>query len=139
LRTPVDAAALAPAERPPIIATTPRAAATRAKRLEATGAEVWRLPADRAGRVSLPHLLKRLAAAGIASVLVEGGPRVHAALIAAKLADELRLYQAPIVLGDGPAWVASFGLAKLARAPRWRPVGEPIALGDDRLLRLRPA
>jgi diaminohydroxyphosphoribosylaminopyrimidine deaminase/5-amino-6-(5-phosphoribosylamino)uracil reductase len=139
LRTPVTAQALAKAERAPIVATTARAAAARAKRLAATGAEVWRLPADRAGRVSLPHLLKKLAAAGVCSLLVEGGPRVHAALVAAKLVDELRLYQAPIVLGDGPAWLGPFGLDRLARAPRWRPVGDPVALGDDRLLRFRPA
>lgn len=138
LRTPVTAAALAGATPPPIIATTARAAATRARRLEATGAEVWRLPADRAGRVSLPHLLRRLAEAGVCSLLVEGGPRIHAGFLAAGLADELRLYQAPIVLGDGPSWTDAIGLTRLARAPRWRSVTPPVALGDDWLHVLRP-
>ena len=139
LRTPEAAAVLARAKAPPIVATTARAAATRVRRLEAAGAEVWTLPADRAGRVSLRHLLRRLATAGVCSLLVEGGPRVHAGLIAAGLADELRLYQAPIVLGDGPSWTDSIGLTRLARAPRWRAVGDPVVLGGDRLLRFRPA
>lgn len=141
-RTPVTAQALArtaDATRAPIVAVTGVAPAARVKRLAAAGAEVWTLPTDRAGKVSLPHLLKRLAQAGVCSLLVEGGPRVHAALVAARLADELRLYQAPIVLGDGPAWVSTFGLAKLARAPRWHAIGHPLVLGDDRLLRFRPA
>lgn len=142
LRTPVTAKVLAPAGSStgaPIVATTARAARTRMRRLEATGAEVWRLPTDRAGRVSLPHLLRRLAAAGVCSLLVEGGPRVHAALLAAGLADELWLYQAPVVLGAGPSWTDAIGVARLARAPRWHALGPPTALGDDWLTRLRPA
>ncbi|HVV83860.1 MAG TPA: dihydrofolate reductase family protein, partial [Kofleriaceae bacterium] len=81
----------------------------------------------------------RLADAGVTSVLVEGGPRVHAALIAAGLADELRLYQAPIVLGDGPAWTGAGALAvaRLAKAPRWEAAGAPVRLGNDWLLRYR--
>ena len=138
LRIPPAAQVLAPAATPPIVATTARAPAARVRRIEATGAAVWRLPATRDGRVSLPHLLRRLAEAGVCSLLVEGGPRLHAALIAARLADELRLYQAPIVLGAGPTWTDAIGLTRLARAPRWRAIAPPVALGDDWLLRLRP-
>ncbi len=141
LRTPATAKVLTAggtALGPPIIATTERAAAARVRRLEATGAEVWRLRADRAGRVSLPHLLRRLAAAGVCSLLVEGGPRVHAGLIAAGLADELRLYQAPVVLGAGPTWTDTIGLSRLTRAPRWHALGPPTPLGADWLTCLRP-
>ena len=134
LRTPATAAVL-----PANVAPTTRAPAARRRRLEAAGAEVWTVRADRQGAVDLRAVLRRLARRGLTSVLVEGGPRVHASLIAAGLVDEVRLYQAPIVLGAGPTWVGDLGVTRLARAPRWARFGDPVALGPDLLVRLRPA
>ncbi|MCB9564080.1 MAG: bifunctional diaminohydroxyphosphoribosylaminopyrimidine deaminase/5-amino-6-(5-phosphoribosylamino)uracil reductase RibD [Kofleriaceae bacterium] len=76
LRTPVGAALLAGAGQGArvIIATTAAAPASRQRRLEAAGAEVWRLR-DRGGRVDLRALVRRLGAAGVLSVLVEAAPR----------------------------------------------------------------
>lgn len=140
LRTPVDAALLPDrGGGRAIIATTARAAATRRRRLEAAGAEIWTVRADRRGRVDPRAVVTRLATLGVTSLLVEGGPHVHASFIAAGLADEVRLYVSPLLLGAGPAWLGDLGVARLARAPRWHHHGPPVSLGGDLLLRLRPA
>ncbi|MCE9571617.1 MAG: bifunctional diaminohydroxyphosphoribosylaminopyrimidine deaminase/5-amino-6-(5-phosphoribosylamino)uracil reductase RibD [Deltaproteobacteria bacterium] len=121
-----------------IIATTARAPAIRERRLVAAGAEVWRLPAQ-GGRVSLDALAARLGAAKILDALVEGGGELHAGFLAAGLADELRVYVAPMVIGGGArAWVGGGGAQTLADASRFAWVGAPRRLGDDWLLIARP-
>jgi diaminohydroxyphosphoribosylaminopyrimidine deaminase/5-amino-6-(5-phosphoribosylamino)uracil reductase len=137
LRTP-PAARLLPGRRGPrtIVATTGAASAARERALVRAGAEVWRLPATRAGRVGLPALARRLGAEGVTSVLVEGGGEVHAALLAAGLADELVVYVAPrVVGGPAPSWVGGHGVARLARAYGFRWEGEPVLVGGDVRLR----
>jgi diaminohydroxyphosphoribosylaminopyrimidine deaminase/5-amino-6-(5-phosphoribosylamino)uracil reductase len=135
LRTPAKAKLLAKGARV-IIATTERAPAKKALR----GAEIWRFPATRDGRVPLPALAKRLGGEGVMSVLAEGGGELHAALLEAELADQLVVYVAPtIVGGPAPSWVGGAGVAALARAPRFQLVGEPVRLGDDfRVIARRP-
>ncbi len=141
LRTP-PASRLLPAntksDARTIIATTAEAPEAREKKLVAAGAEVWRMPG--AGkRVSVAKLAKRLAAAGITSVLVEGGAEVHASMIRAGLADEIRLYVAPMVFGGtrAPGWIGGAGIARVAQARRLRFVGEPRRIGEDLVLTAR--
>ncbi len=55
---------------------------------------------DDAGRVDLPALMRLLAARGVNEVHVEAGARLNAALLDARLIDEIVLYLAPSVLGD---------------------------------------
>ncbi len=90
-------------------------------------------------RVSVAKLAKRLAAAGITSVLVEGGAEVHASMIRAGLADEIRLYVAPIVFGGtrAPGWIGGVGIARVAQAKRLRFIGEPRRIGEDLVLTAR--
>lgn len=127
LRTPLDARVL-----PAIIATTKDAPAARQRRLEQAGAEVWRLPGK--GRVDLRALCKKLADGGITSLLVEGGPRVHAGFLAADLVDEVHLYVAPMVIGgDGPSWVGAPGVARLKDAHRLQ-FAEMRRVGQDMLV-----
>ena len=52
--------------------------------------------------------------------------------------DELLLYQAPMLIGEGRPLAALPLLADLQDARRWRMV-EAISLGQDMRLRLRPA
>lgn len=103
----------------------------RRARLEARGARVWVLP-GRGDRVPLRALLRRLAAEGSHDVLVEGGGELAAALIGARLADELRLFTAPLVLGEGVEWTRGLGF-EVASAVR---VAHPRvrSLGDDWLV-----
>jgi diaminohydroxyphosphoribosylaminopyrimidine deaminase/5-amino-6-(5-phosphoribosylamino)uracil reductase len=121
-----------------ILATTAAAPAARERRLVAAGAEVWRIP-GRGRRVDLRRLATRLAAAGLTSVLVEGGGEVHAAMLAADLADTLCLYVAPMVVGGpAPSWVGGRGQRALALAHRFVFDGPAIPVGDDlRLTALR--
>lgn len=56
---------------------------------------------DDAGRVDLEKSLRRLAESAINEVWVEAGPTLAGALLAAGLADELILYVAPHLMGDG--------------------------------------
>ena len=62
---------------------------------------------------------------------VEGGADTAAAFLAADLVDELHLYTAPILIGDGRRSLGGLGLTNLAAAHgRWR-LGEHRQLGSD--------
>nr|WP_205700996.1 bifunctional diaminohydroxyphosphoribosylaminopyrimidine deaminase/5-amino-6-(5-phosphoribosylamino)uracil reductase RibD [Jeongeupia sp. USM3] len=124
LRTPADAALLQ--TKGVLIAAAvdgPQRAA-----LEAAGAEVLLLPGGD-GRVDLAALLAQLGSRGISELTVEAGGVLAGSLLQAGLADELLLYQAPVLVGRGRAML-DFSLASLAEryAPR---VIERRSVGDD--------
>ena len=113
LRTPPTARLFQTLDAGPIIVVTGQdATRTRpreADALQAAGARI--LPAD-----GLVDALGRLAASGIQSLLVEGGPTLHRAFHEAGMIDEVRVFVAPTLLGpeglpmlDAPA----FSLAAL--------------------------
>jgi len=70
------------------------------------------------------------------TVLVEGGPAVIGAFLAAGLVDEVHAYLAPTILGAGAAAVDDPTVATLAQAHRFTPV-EVRRLGADVRLTLR--
>ena len=77
--------------------------------------------------------LESLAAAGLTSILVEGGATLAAALIREDLVDELVLLTAPSLIGaDGIPALAPLGLDHLSDAPRFRPL-QSGAVGPDML------
>ncbi len=132
LRMPVAARLLAPPGRV-IVATGVAPADPRAQALAATGAELLTL-AGEDGRVDLGRLLDTLAETGVNELHVEAGATLNGALLGAGLVDELLVYQAPRVLGSGPA-LASFGpLAAVDEAPAWTWI-ECTPVGTD--LRMR--
>ncbi len=95
-----------------------RAAAAKARQIEALGASVLRLP-DRAGRIALSQLLRALGRQGIMSVLIEGGATVAAAAIAARVVDRVLIFYAPTFIGaDGRPMLGPLGVRRLAAAPR---------------------
>ncbi len=68
---------------------------------------------------------------GVLYLYVEGGAETAAAFLAADLVDELHLYTAPILIGDGRRSLGALGLARLADAHgRWR-THEHRQLGSD--------
>lgn len=75
---------------------------------------------------------------GLNEVHVEAGQRLNGSLIRAGLVDELLVYVAPMLIGDGPGLAAIGPLASLADAPRWRFV-DIASVGMDIRLRARPA
>jgi diaminohydroxyphosphoribosylaminopyrimidine deaminase/5-amino-6-(5-phosphoribosylamino)uracil reductase len=63
------------------------------------GCTVFRVANSAEGRVDVTSALRLLASQGIVSVLVEGGAELAGSLLAARLADELHAFIAPILLG----------------------------------------
>ncbi|WP_051265399.1 bifunctional diaminohydroxyphosphoribosylaminopyrimidine deaminase/5-amino-6-(5-phosphoribosylamino)uracil reductase RibD [Nakamurella lactea] len=84
-----------------------------AETLIATVAEFGAGPA---GGVDLPALLSALYGRGRRHVLLEGGPRLAAAMFDANLVDEVLIYQAPMLLGAGSQVVAGGTVGTLADA-----------------------
>jgi diaminohydroxyphosphoribosylaminopyrimidine deaminase/5-amino-6-(5-phosphoribosylamino)uracil reductase len=104
----------------------------RERALRRAGAEVLLLPADRAGRIVIPSLLRALAERGVQSLLVEGGSRVHGAFISACLVDSVAFFIAPRLVGAGRPIVEGRGLDW--RTPlRLGPL-EVRAIGEDVLV-----
>src|SRR5690606_40049810 len=60
-------------------------------------------------RCDLVEVLERLAALGVNDVWVEAGPELNGALLDRGLIDELVLYLAPQLLGDGARGLFEFG------------------------------
>jgi diaminohydroxyphosphoribosylaminopyrimidine deaminase/5-amino-6-(5-phosphoribosylamino)uracil reductase len=102
LRIPLDCELLATAKKAPVLVltssqtvqTNPEAA----KHIREKGAELLVFP-DIPGQSNLPLLVDELSKRGIAQLLVEGGPQVIASFLKEGLADELRVYIAPKILG----------------------------------------
>ena len=123
---------------PTLVACTLRAPAARLKALQRAGAEIVRCRSDRAGRVDLRDLLRRLAGRGLTSLLVEGGARIHGSFLALGIWDELYLFVAPKLAGEGAlSWAGFEGPRSMADAPGARIV-DSRQLGDDLLVTARP-
>lgn len=134
LRTPPGARLWAVAERRVCIyaaADEPQ----RQRALSDLGADVRLLP-DPHGQVDLAAMLRELARCEVNEVHVEAGHRLNGALLRAQLVDELLLYQAPLLLGEGPGVAAIGALGSLAQAARfeWHEVQR---VGADLRLRAR--
>jgi diaminohydroxyphosphoribosylaminopyrimidine deaminase/5-amino-6-(5-phosphoribosylamino)uracil reductase len=67
--------------------------------LRALGADVARV-VQKAGQLDLTAVLKLLATRGVTRLMVEGGPTVAAALLAADLIDEAVLFHSGLMIGD---------------------------------------
>jgi diaminohydroxyphosphoribosylaminopyrimidine deaminase/5-amino-6-(5-phosphoribosylamino)uracil reductase len=76
------------------------------------------------------HVLKVLREREIRAVLVEGGATVASAFLASGLVDRVVAYVAPVLIGDGPTAVASFGAGTISESLRLRDVAVTV-LGDD--------
>jgi len=63
------------------------------------GCAVVRVPNSAEGRVDVTAALRLLASQGLVSIMVEGGAELAGSLLAARLADELHAFIAPILLG----------------------------------------
>jgi diaminohydroxyphosphoribosylaminopyrimidine deaminase/5-amino-6-(5-phosphoribosylamino)uracil reductase len=74
----------------------------------------------------LDEELRALAAEGVQSLLLEGGPTIAASFLAGGLVDKVLLFLAPVIAGDGPRGFdgASFTLERM----------QASRLGDDVLL-----
>lgn len=95
------------------------------------GVEVVRTPISTEGRLDAQLALRYLAQRGVVSLMIEGGAELAGSFLAARLADELHAFIAPILLGPRgrPGAVDWAGpdtpqQAPRIAAPRWELVGE---------------
>ena len=90
------------------------------------------------GRVNPEALMQKLAELEINEVQVEAGARLCGSLLRAGLVDEILLYQAPLLLGDGGPGPFALGVLDSMDQGTHLEVLESCQLGDDLRLRLRP-
>jgi diaminohydroxyphosphoribosylaminopyrimidine deaminase/5-amino-6-(5-phosphoribosylamino)uracil reductase len=76
----------------------------------------------------LEEELARLAAEGVQSLLLEGGPTLAAAFFERDLVDKLLVFVAPTIAGEGPTLLASVSRPVPLRRLQARPVGEDVLL-----------
>ncbi|MBK5289880.1 MAG: bifunctional diaminohydroxyphosphoribosylaminopyrimidine deaminase/5-amino-6-(5-phosphoribosylamino)uracil reductase RibD [Acidimicrobiia bacterium] len=151
LRVLLDAKGAVPVEGPlfdtslaPTLVFTTSAAPGAARAAWAgAGVEVEIVAPGISGRgVDLPAVFRILGSdRGVLQAMVEGGGKLHGALVAEGLADRIMTYVAPVILGEqGRAVLAYPGASTLADAPRWhvsdvRPIGVDVRVTYDRLAR----
>jgi diaminohydroxyphosphoribosylaminopyrimidine deaminase / 5-amino-6-(5-phosphoribosylamino)uracil reductase len=128
LRTPPEARLFGTRAAGPIMVVTgPVRDAARRQRRDAllkAGADVWEIDGDDLG---LPASFERLAGVGISSVILEGGPTLHASAWALGLVDRVQIFTSPRILGPGGlSWLdeRTIDLARLVDR-------ETFELGDD--------
>jgi len=97
------------------------------------GVDVRRVAVDGEGRLNLKAVLAALSADGVTRVLVEGGPTIAEAFLAAGLVDEVVIGRGTETLGErGRKPLGAHGLEALGDTARWQVANERM-IGDDRL------
>jgi diaminohydroxyphosphoribosylaminopyrimidine deaminase/5-amino-6-(5-phosphoribosylamino)uracil reductase len=121
----------------PVVILTASQDPERRRELESAGAEVVLLPA-RDGRVDLEPALRLLAEREVNELHVEAGPTLCGALLEAGLIDELVIYMAPHLMGDGARGLLSLpGVEHMAQRIALR-IDEIRAVGSDWRINARP-
>jgi len=111
--------------------------AARFAALQSDAVEVARLPADANSKTDLAALLADLARREVNELHVEAGEKLNASLLRAGLVDELLVYLAPRLLGDGRGIAALGPLASLADSLDFAFI-DAERVGADLRMRLRP-
>jgi diaminohydroxyphosphoribosylaminopyrimidine deaminase/5-amino-6-(5-phosphoribosylamino)uracil reductase len=133
LRTPVASRLVETLDEAPLLILCREGASSGQRReLEKIGVDVSPVPGD-SGGLALDAALLSLRDRGLRSILVEGGGRLAAAMLAANLVRKQHLLYAPVVLGlEG---VPSVGGALTEGSGEWSVVRREV-LGEDTLLEL---
>lgn len=136
LRTPLSSKLVRSAKQTrTLILHAPDASAARAKRLTKAGVELAAVVRTRRGGLDLERALRELAMRNLPRVLVEGGARVHGALLAAGLVDAAAVFIAPLILGDSRARPLADADRAVALGDAWEiPEPEFRVLGKDVLV-----
>jgi len=82
---------------------------------------------------NLEELVSQLKARDLNKVLVEAGPMLGSAMVAAGLIDEIVIYLAPSLLGSGKNFLADLGLANIKEAKKLTLIDSQIFDGDIKL------
>jgi diaminohydroxyphosphoribosylaminopyrimidine deaminase/5-amino-6-(5-phosphoribosylamino)uracil reductase len=131
LRTPLSSQVVQPgyAAGTMIVTSADRALTPKARKLKAAGVRVLACP-QKSGRIDMRRLLKKLAAGGIASVLIEGGAELAASALADGVVDKVYVFYAPKILGGRQA-VGMIGGTGPSR------IAEAVSIVDMRFRRIR--
>ena len=134
LRLPLESRLVASAKETPVwVLAAPSAAWDRKEALRARGLEVLDVDVSAPGRLDLRAALRLLAERGITRVLLEGGPILAAAMIAADVVDEVALFEGRMQIGpDGIDALEGMPTSALKNSPRFKSAGEE-SVGADRL------
>jgi len=119
-RLPLDSALLSSAPELPLTVVVSRAAPrTATDSLEAAGADVV-VATGQNEPDRVRNALSQLGAAGVTSILLEGGPHLAGAFLDAGQVDEMRLFVAPVVVGGSAARdpLEGEGVERIAEASR---------------------
>ena len=136
LETPPEARILVPPGEALVL--TASGDAVRAGRLATAGARVETLPRGEGG-LDLQAVMARLAELEVNELHVECGATLAGALLRRGLVDEIVVYMAPTLLGDGARPLVSVGpLARMEDRPRLELLSVRRIGGDLRLV-LRPS
>ncbi len=111
------------------IAAAAAADAGREAALKAAGHEVIVLP-NASGKVDLPALMRELGRRGINELHVEAGSKLNGSMVGEGCVDELLVYLAPVLIGEGQGMFALPALASLADK-RQLSFHEVKLVGDD--------
>jgi diaminohydroxyphosphoribosylaminopyrimidine deaminase/5-amino-6-(5-phosphoribosylamino)uracil reductase len=76
----------------------------------------------------LQHELAQLAEEGVQSLLLEGGPTLATAFLAADLVDKVLVFVAPTIGGTGPTFVGELSAPVALSRLTSEPVGEDVLL-----------
>jgi len=137
LQTPASARILhAPGAVWVYTAVDPTTSAARRTELQAAGATVIDCPGAH-GKVDLAAMLRDLAARDINELHIEAGHKLNGSFLREGLVDELLLYLAPKLLGDGAGLAALGPFEALRQAPEFDFV-DVQRIGPDLRLRARP-
>lgn len=124
-----------------LIATTPTASPSRARRLQKAGAGILRLPTEK-GRVKFTALLRALARREISHLLIEGGGEVIASALAARAVDRYIGIMAPKLVGGrtAPTPVEGAGISHMNQAVLLQnikifPLGPDLAISGEPVFR----
>ncbi len=137
LTLPVESKLLTSSEKNLIILTSEHSSGKRKKinKLFSKGADILFIKENEEGKIDLKQALKELAKLNIASILVEGGSKVFTSFVSQNLYDELVLFIAPKILGEGLSAIGNLGIKSIRKALKLR-INNVEKLGDDILIEL---
>lgn len=101
-----------------IVVTSPMSDPARRSEIQSLGAEVWTISEDSHARLDLAGVCRMAVSKGIHSILVEGGSAVFSSFIKNGLVDEVAVFIAPKILGDGLSAIEESGIAHLSSSLR---------------------
>jgi len=119
LQIPLSCKLLRTAKRLPIVIVTDKAAAeanpTKVRRIEKKGAELVYVPTSD-GKCDLEAVVIELGRRGVAQLIVEGGAEVITSFLKGGVADAVKVYIAPKILGQAGAVSITESMAQLVDA-----------------------